>query len=126
MDPMYLLQTAIARDFDISFVVQAGQFIVTLVVGGGVIFGMGRLAERVTIQREELAKHEKAVQQALGEIKDALFGGEGSDGIFVRRVELELMLEKANSEHAAFDRRLTEQAQTLGSLQERVSNRKRS
>lgn len=87
---------------------QFAQIGVSMLAFGGIIFGLGRLTERVAgIERSQL------------ELKQALFGGDDQEGAFLRRAEAKLMLENATREHEAFDRRLTELTAKVGRMEKR-------
>jgi len=84
------------------------QIVATLLGFGGIAFSLGRLYGRI----DSVAR----IQQ---EMKEAMFGGEEQGGVFLRRAEGRLMMENANREHEAFDRRLGEFHERLGVLEQR-------
>lgn len=92
-------------------ILQFAQIGVSFLAFGGIVFAMGRIAERVT-----------GLHKGQEEIKAALFGGEDRDGVFLRRAEAKLMLENSSREHEAFDRRLSDQSREIGALRERLGS----
>ncbi len=66
--------------------VNVANLAVSLVTLAGLAFGMGRLYGRI-----------EGLEKGQAEIKGALFGAPGVDGTFVRKSEVELMLEAQNS-----------------------------
>lgn len=85
------------------------QGITTLLGLGAIGFALGKLYGRID-----------ALCVSHSEIKAALFGRGGIPGGFMPREEVRLLMEKTTIEHGEFDRRLTEQAEELGALREKI------
>lgn len=91
---------------DISQVLQVVQLVVLLGGFGGLTFSFGRVFGRI-----------ERLESGQLEVKNMLTGGDDGGGIFVRRAEVELMLQNANQAHEAFDRRLEEAISRIAVLE---------
>jgi len=94
-------------------IVQMG---VSFLAFGGIVFGMGRMAERLNGVERSNGKTEIK----LDGLKESLFGADGSDGVFLRRSEFREAIDTMIREREAQDRRMGEISHDIGGLRERI------